>query len=35
LVALSLTLRLGGQPASGPENRAQDGVIGDAVPEPA
>ncbi|MCV7301442.1 multidrug effflux MFS transporter [Mycobacterium barrassiae] len=39
LFALSLTLRVGGQSAGtsvpGPGNRAQDGVIGDAVPEPA
>ncbi len=39
LFALSLTLRVGGQlagtSAPGPGNRAQDGVIGDAVPEPA
>lgn len=39
LFALSLTLRVGGQavgtPAPGRTDNAQDGVIGDAVPEPA
>jgi DHA1 family bicyclomycin/chloramphenicol resistance-like MFS transporter len=39
LFALSFTLRAGiqevGMPASEPEDSAQDGVIGDAVPEPA